>query len=150
MGTDFAESLKRCAVTIDLRGETKEAIIREMIDMLAGAGLIEDVESIFQSVMEREMSMSTGMQHGVAVPHGKTDAVESMVSAIAIKKEGVDFDSIDGKPCQFFVMTISPRLISGPHVRFLGHIGMLLESPKLRERLLDAKSAAEVVDMLLN
>ena len=136
------------AILLNLQGTTKEAIIQEMIDFLAAKDRIKDRESALKSVMDREQKMSTGMQHGVAIPHGKTDSVERLVAMLALKREGIDFGSMDGKPSTIFLMTLSPVNQTGPHIQFLSEISQILNDPIRREALLAAQSVADVLRVL--
>lgn len=134
-------------VFLTLSGNTKQGVIEEMIDRLIDSGLIKDKASALEAVLLREKKMSTGMEGGVAIPHGKTDSVDRLVPAIAIKKEGIDFDSIDKKPATIFIMTISPEKTSGPHIQFLAEVTGLLKNPQIREVLLSSKTWEEVVSV---
>jgi mannitol/fructose-specific phosphotransferase system IIA component (Ntr-type) len=69
-------------VWVDLKADSKEGILKEMVDRLVEAGKITDRDAVLQAVQEREAKMSTGMQNGVAIPHGKTDAVKSLVETM--------------------------------------------------------------------
>ena len=140
--------LSEDTIIINLKGVTKEEIISEMVDLLVVRGKIKDRDSALRAVLEREQKMSTGMQHGIAIPHGKTDSVEKLVTAMALKKEGVDFGSMDGKPSTIFIMTISSVSRTGPHIQFLSEISQVLNDPDKRERILRANSAAEVLEIL--
>lgn len=140
--------LSEDTVILELKGTTKDAIIQEMIDLLVARGRIKDREAALKAVMEREQKMSTGMQHGIAIPHGKTDSVDKLVTAMALKKEGVDFGSMDGKPSTIFIMTISSVSRTGPHIQFLSEISQVLNDPEKRERILLAQSTSEVMDIL--
>ncbi len=140
--------LSEDTVILELKGTTKDAIIQEMIDLLVARGRIKDREAALKAVMEREQKMSTGMQHGIAIPHGKTDSVDKLVTAMAMKKEGVDFGSMDGKPSTIFIMTISSVSRTGPHIQFLSEISQVLNDPEKRERILLAQSTSEVMDIL--
>ena len=102
---NFAETLQAGCFCLDLAGNTKQAVIEEMIDLLVGAGQVRDREKVLGAILEREQKMSTGMSNGVAIPHGKTDAVDEMVTAFALKRSGIEFEAFDGKPCRIFVMT---------------------------------------------
>jgi mannitol/fructose-specific phosphotransferase system IIA component (Ntr-type) len=92
--------------------------------------------------------MSTGMQNGVAIPHGKTDSVKQLVAAVGLQKTGVTFDTMDGLPCTIFIMTISPAKRAGPHMQFLAEVSRILSQPAEREKLLEAKTHAEIYDFL--
>ena len=140
--------LSEDTIILELKGVNKEEIIQEMIDLLVARGRIKDRDAALRAVMEREQKMSTGMQHGIAIPHGKTDSVDKLVTAMALKKEGVDFGSMDGKPSTIFIMTISSVSRTGPHIQFLSEISQVLNDPDKRERILLAQSTSEVMEIL--
>lgn len=140
--------LSEDTIIFNLKGTTKEEIIREMVDLLVERGRIKDREEALRVVLEREQKMSTGMQHGIAIPHGKTDTVDKLVTAMGLKKEGVDFGSMDGKPSTIFIMTISSISRTGPHIQFLSEISQVLNDPDKRERILQAQNAAQVLEVL--
>jgi fructose-specific phosphotransferase system IIA component len=140
--------LSEDSIILDLKSTAKEDIIREMIDFLAVRGRIKDREAALKAVLDRELKMSTGMQHGIAIPHGKSDSVDKLVTALALKKAGVDFGSMDGKPSQIFIMTISSISRTGPHIQFLSEISQVLNDPEKREALLKAETTSQVIDVL--
>lgn len=140
--------LSKEAVVLRLQGTSKEQIIEELIDVLVSAGKIADRKSALKAVMEREKKMSTGLQNGIAIPHGKSDTVEALVAALGLKPEGVAFDSLDGQPAQIFLMTLSPASRTGPHIQFLADISRVLHDPSMRERVLSAPSAEALVELL--
>jgi len=140
--------LSEDTIIFNLKGTTKEEIIREMVDLLVERGRIKDRDEALRVVLEREQKMSTGMQHGIAIPHGKTDTVDKLVTAMALKKEGVDFGSMDGKPSTIFIMTISSISRTGPHIQFLSEISQVLNDPDKRERILQSQNAAQILEVL--
>jgi len=134
--------------TLELKGETKDDVIIELVDMLASGGLLLDRNQVLADVFEREKTMSTGMQHGVALPHAKTDAIAETAVAIGIKKSGINFDSMDGKPSHLFFLTVSPRKCSGMHVQFLAAVGSILGVEDMREEILNAATVQDAVELL--
>lgn len=132
-------------VSMHLEGTTKEAVIRELLCILADAGKIADVDAVLPEVMAREKEMSTGIQHGVAIPHVKTRAVKDLVACIGLKKEGMDFQSLDGEKSNIFIMTLSPIDRVGPHVQFLAEISKVIKTADSRTRMLQAKTPQEVL-----
>jgi fructose-specific phosphotransferase system IIA component len=140
--------LSKETVALQLAGTSKEAIIEELVDLLVDAGRIKDRKAALKAVLERERKMSTGLQNGIAIPHGKTDTVESLVAAIGLKKEGIPFDSLDGQPCQIFLITLSPASRTGPHIQFLADISRTLHDAAVRQQVLNATTEEEVVDIL--
>lgn len=135
-------------VWVDLKADSKEELIEQMIDRLIAAGKFDDKETVLQAVLDREAKMSTGMQNGVAIPHGKTDAIKSLVVAVGICREGVKFDSMDGSLCTIFIMTLSPQKRSGPHIQFLAEVSRVISQPAERDKLHAAQTDAEMYEIL--
>ena len=136
-------------ISLDLKGENKEAILAEMVDLLVASGHIRDRDAVLKAVLEREKRMSTGMQNGIAIPHGKTDSVDCLIAALGIKRSGVDFGALDGQPSTIFVMTVSPDSRTGPHIQFLAEISRPLNDASVRAKLLAATSPDEVLHLLI-
>lgn len=140
--------LSKDVVSLDLKGTNKEEVIEELLDLLESAGRITNRKAAQKAILDREKKMSTGMQNGIAIPHGKSDTVENLVVAVGIKKEGVEFDSLDGHPCVFFIMTLSPANRTGPHIQFLAEISRQLNDPAVRDLILNAPTKESVIDIL--
>ena len=132
-------------ITTSLKSTTKEGVIGELLDILVEKKKISDRNEVLAALMERERKMSTGIQHGVAIPHAKTKAVKELVAAIGLKPEGIDFEALDGEPSRIFIMTLSPMDRVGPHVQFLAEVSMVIQTEEARERLLQAKSASDLL-----
>ncbi len=132
----------------ELKADTKQGVIEEMVAFMAAAGKFTDCAPVVQAVLAREEKMSTGMQNGIAIPHGKTNAVDHLVAAVAIHRAGVDFAAMDGKPSHIFVITLSPENRAGPHIQFLAEISKVLSRPDLRGKLLSASSPDEIARLL--
>jgi PTS system nitrogen regulatory IIA component len=131
-----------------LKGTTKEEIINELLDILVAAKKIPDRAAAYNAVMDREQKMSTGMKHGIAIPHGKSPTIQDLVACIGISDKPVDFDSLDHEPCRIFIMTLSPVEKTGPHLQFLAEISLLFKSADKRHEILAAKSAEELLRIL--
>ena len=113
---DLKSILSRETVALGLKGRTKEELIDELLQVAARSGKISDMAAARKAVLERERRMSTGMKHGIAIPHGKTDAVKDLVACIGVSDLAVDFDALDREPCRIFIMTLSPADKTGPHL----------------------------------
>ena len=145
---NLKELLSRDNILMNLETTTKEGIITEMIDRLVASGRITNRKAALKAIMEREKKMSTGMQNGIAIPHGKTNSVPDLVTALGIKPEGMDFESMDGLPSRIFIMTLSPVNRTGPHVQFLSEISRILENPEIRSRIIQAPDAETILELL--
>jgi len=135
-------------ICLHLKGTTKEEIIGELLDVLVGAGRISDKEAALAAVMNRENKMSTGMKHGIAIPHGKSNTIGDLVACIGVSDNPVDFDSLDDEPCRIFILTLSPVEKTGPHLQFLAEVSQLFKSAEKRREIMNAESAREVIGVL--
>ena len=136
-------------ISLDLKGSTKEEILSEMVDLMVASGHIRDRDAVLRAIVDREKRMSTGMQNGIAIPHGKTDSVDCLLAALGIKRAGVDFGALDGQPSTIFVMTVSPDSRTGPHIQFLAEISRPLNDASVRSKLLAASSREDVLRLLI-
>jgi mannitol/fructose-specific phosphotransferase system IIA component (Ntr-type) len=135
-------------ISMNLQGETKDEVITELVDLLYSKGKILYREKALEDVLDRERSMSTGMENGIALPHAKTDGVADIHVAVGVKKSGVDFGSLDGEPSRLFIMVVSPRKVSGPHIQFLAAIAAVLRDEKRREEIIDGGSPENTARLL--
>lgn len=145
------EELNEQRAACGIEAQDKDEIVDYMLDMLQKAGDLQnpgDMDAARAAIQANEKRMSTGMQHGIAIPHAKTEVVDRLTACIAITKNPVDCSSVDGKPSRIFIMTLSPMDQVGPHIRFLSEIGRLLKSRKIRDRLLKAENPHEVLTAL--
>jgi nitrogen PTS system EIIA component len=138
------------SVIVGLRGETKEEIIEELVDALAAGSTISDREKVLQAVLEREKIMSTGIGDGIAIPHGKSDAVVRLAAALGTQKRGVDFEALDGEPAFVFFLLVSPANVSGPHIKALARISRLLKNDEFKKRLISASAPPEIMAVIEN
>ena len=140
--------LSKDSISLHLKGTNKEEIINELLDILVAAQKIENREAAFTAIMDREQKMSTGMKHGIAIPHGKSSTIKDLVACIGVSENPVEFDALDHQPCRIFIMTLSPVEKTGPHLQFLAEISLLFKNGEKRQEILQATSADEVLKIL--
>jgi len=109
-----------------LLATTKQGAISELVSLLYENGLVMDRERAVQAVFEREQSLSTGLEYGLAIPHARTDAVTRLVCAVGLKKEGLDFDAIDGKPVRIVILVLAPDSAATPQLQLIAQVCRLL------------------------
>jgi PTS system nitrogen regulatory IIA component len=139
--------LTKETMNLHLKGTTKEEIINELLDVLVSAKKIQDRAAAYTAVMDREQKMSTGMKHGIAIPHGKRATIHDLVACIGVSDNPIDFDSLDHEPCRIFIMTLSPLEKTGPHLQFLAEISLLFKSSEKRAEILKAASSEEILNI---
>ena len=133
------------SIIVDLRGESKEDIIAELVNSLPVGDSITDRDQVLQAVLDREKIMSTGIGDGIAIPHGKSAAVTELVAAMGTQRRGVDFDALDGEPAFVFFLLVSPANVSGPHIKALARISRLLKNDEFKKKLVEANSAEAII-----
>ncbi len=138
------------AVSADLKSQTKKEVIAEMIDLLIDAGAVDKKHknTILDVLMAREALGSTAIGQGIAIPHGKCACVKKLVGALAISKEGVNFDSLDGEPAYIFFLLIAPIDSAGPHLKALARISRLLKDKYIRDSLKSVKDEKEILEIV--
>jgi PTS system nitrogen regulatory IIA component len=149
MNMDLKGMLTKETVCLHLKGTTKEEIINELIDILVAAHKITDKASALAAVMERENKMSTGMKHGIAIPHGKSQTLSDLVACIGVSDTPVEFEALDKQPCRIFIMTLSPIEKTGPHLQFLAEVSLLFKSEEKRGQMLHAQTPEDILRILL-
>jgi PTS system nitrogen regulatory IIA component len=135
-------------ICLHLKGSSKEEIINELIDILVSANKVSDRASALAAVMERESNMSTGMKHGIAIPHGKTQSLHDLVACIGVSDAPVDFSALDHEPSRIFIMTLSPTEKTGTHLQFLAEVSLLFKSEEKRRQFLEAESPEDIIRIL--
>ena len=144
----FREALSPDCIVLNLKGTDKESIITELVDTLDSRGCLSDRDQVLRDVLDREKSMSTGMQHGIALPHAKTEGVGRIVAALGLLPGGVDFKSLDGEPAKVILLLASPSKQAGPHIQVLASAAALLNDDIRRADLLAAQSVEEAALIL--
>jgi mannitol/fructose-specific phosphotransferase system IIA component (Ntr-type) len=143
--------LREPLIKIGLEAKTKEAAIEELIDLLVDKGEISaaDRPRVTKAVFDRERARSTGMEHGVALPHGAVEGLEEVAAALGTARgAGIDFQAIDKKPTHLIVLLAIPQNLLQFHVKTLAGIARLLNDEGLRERLQSANTAGEAVAVI--
>jgi len=146
---NFFKQISENCICMNLKGKDKKSILHELVGLIDEDGKLIDYEDCLQAVLDREASMSTGMQKGIAIPHGKSDGVKDLVVAIGIKKEGIDFQSLDGEPTKIFIMTLSPKNSTGPHIQFLSSVSAILNKPNIVEDILACPDPASLRELMI-
>jgi fructose-specific phosphotransferase system IIA component len=144
----LTDLLTEAQIRIPLQAETKDELLRELVNVCADAHGIDDREDVLRAVREREAVLSTGIGNGVAIPHGKSAAVSGLRLAAGRAALPVDFDALDGEPVSLFFLLVGPESAAGPHIKALSRISRLVRRDEVRERLIGAASAGDFLRVL--
>jgi fructose-specific phosphotransferase system IIA component len=134
-------------VLVDLQAKRNIAAIRELAGVLEDDEAILDHKSFLADVIRREQQSSTGIGHGVAVPHAHEDTIWRQILAVGISRNGVDFGGVDGEPVRIVALLATPKKHHKKHMELLAALSRLLQHEDVRQSLIQATEAAEVIDI---
>ena len=135
-------------IKIPLESQTKDDLLRELVGVAAAPAGEPARDDVLRAVREREAVLSTGIGHGVAIPHGKSSAVGDLRMAAGRAAAPVDFDALDGQPVSLFFLLVGPESAAGPHIKALSRISRLVRKDEVRDKLVAARTAQEFMDAL--
>lgn len=135
-------------VKVPMEADSRDESLRELVDVLASDGCVEDADEVFRAVLERETVLSTGIGHGVAIPHGKAPACGALSVAAGVTRRPLDYGALDGEPVRLVFLLIGPESEAGAHIKALSRISRLVRQPELRNRLLEAVDSGEFLRAL--
>ena len=144
----LTQILKSSCVKVPLEGKDKDSVIRELIELLDSDKLLLDKEVVLDAVFTREHTRSTGIGSGIAIPHGKCNAVKEPVMAFGVTGEPIDFASVDGNPVSIIILLVSPADKTGPHIQALARISRLMLDEEFRHSLEKAASSEQLYQLL--
>lgn len=146
----FSDFICFDATRATLGSESKEDVIRELVESLISAGGLtsDESESILKAIMKREELGSTGIGRGIAVPHTKHPSVKKLVGAVGVSDRGVEFDSLDGEKVHLLFLLVSPPDLPVEHLRALENISRQLRDDMFCKFLKNAKSIEEIQTVL--
>jgi fructose-specific phosphotransferase system IIA component len=131
-----------------LTATDKKGVIDELVDCLAAAGRVRDAKALKDAVWTRELTRTTGIGHGLAIPHGKCPGMTSVAMAVGRPADPMDFEAIDGQPVRLVVLLASPPDKTSDHIQALARISRLMTMNDFREKIYSAKSAPEIYELL--
>jgi fructose-specific phosphotransferase system IIA component len=143
----IASLLEESFIAVNLAVESKEEALMKMVDLLGGSPKVLDLEKVRRAILEREKIMSTGVGHGFAIPHAKVDALSDIVAAFATLSNPIDFQALDGQPVRLVFMLVGRETHVGTHLKLLSRVSRLMNNETFRAQLLQAGSAAEVLQL---
>jgi PTS system nitrogen regulatory IIA component len=135
----LGEYLRKDFVLDDLKASDKPEVLAELVSPVAQAFPDLSPEKALRVLMDRENLGTTGIGDGVAIPHGKMELLKEIVIVAGRSREGVEFESLDHKPCRIFFLVLAPEHVAGMHLRILAQISRLLSDEGFRGSFLEAQ-----------
>lgn len=135
-------------VLLGLTGPSKRDVLARLAEPIVAARSCLDRSVLVEELVRREEQSSTAIADGIAIPHARCEQGEHVTASFGVAADGVDFDSLDGKPTRLVMVVVSPPSSPDLHVRWIAHVARVLDDPGTRERLLRATDPAEVLATL--
>lgn len=135
-------------VKAPLAATDKRGAIDELVDLLAAQDRIKQADTLKNAVWTREQTRTTGIGHGLAIPHGKAEGLTDIVMAIGKPAVPMDFEAIDGQPVQLIVLLASPPDKNSDHIQALARVSRLMTVEDFRRQVYDAVSGEEIWELL--
>ncbi len=136
-------------ISTDLRSATKDDVLKELVELSLESGLVKASDALLDAIRRRENLCSTGIDRGVAIPHPRpalTGVIRDSIIAFGCSRQGIDFDSLDGRPTHLFFLLCTPD--DSSQLKVLAKLSRLLRDEGLREALKNATRPGEVIDIL--
>lgn len=144
----ITEILNPNSVKVPLDASDKRAAINELVDLLAEHGHVTDAQPLKEAVWQRESTRTTGIGHGLAIPHGKSNCVDSLIMAIGKTAQPIDFQSIDRRPVNVIILLVSPTNQTGAHIQALAQISRMMTDDTFRNAIRSAPDAASLYRLI--
>ncbi len=136
------------SISLDAAPKTKQEALDEAVRLMAQSGKINDEEAYRKQVYAREEEGTTGIGEGIAIPHGRCEAVSRPGLAAMVIRDGVDFDSLDGQPVHLLFLIAAPNTKDNVHLDVLSKLSVLLMDEELTRKLTEAGSTREFLELL--
>ncbi len=126
----------------------KVAVIKELSEWVKNVYPFVDEQKVATAITAREKLGSTGIGHGVAIPHCKMPGLDNLLCVFGLSKKGVNFDSMDDQPAHIFFLLIAPENAAGIHLQALSLISRLCQNESFRENVLTCETAEEIFELI--
>jgi len=143
----LSDLLHKDFIIAELKSTIKEDVINELIDLFNNDNRVIDIKKVRDAVLDREKIMSTGVGKGFAIPHGKTSAVNEILAAFGKTENPIDYQALDNQPVHLVFLLVGKDNMVSTHIKLLSRISRMMTKDEFREKLLQAKSNDEIVEL---
>jgi PTS system nitrogen regulatory IIA component len=144
---NIVDVLHKDAIVFDLKSKDKKGVIEELVAPVAPIAGV-DASELIAVLMDRERLGSTGIGGGIGIPHGKMKTLDNMFLGFGLSRQGVDFESMDGRPTHIFFLLVTPENSTGLHLKLLARISRILKNEPFKQRLLAAVDKQEIFTII--
>ncbi len=146
---NIANMFKKEFIIEELKSTTRREVLTELSQIFSLAHIKVDYDNMVEVLLEREKLGSTGIGGGIAIPHGKLAGLENLIVSFGRSKDGIDFDSMDGKPVHIFFLLMAPENSAGQHLKALARISRMLKDDSFKDDLINATSVESLYRIII-
>lgn len=144
----LTDILQPGCIKVPLTASSKQEAIYELAELLSAQCDIAAIDELKRAVWERETTRTTGIGHGIAIPHGKIAGCPKLCMALGKPAEPIEFGAIDNKPVQLIILLASPLDQTGPHIQALARISQMLTEEPVRNAIMAAESSEAIYELI--
>lgn len=144
----ITDLLDKRSICLDGAPKSKKEALDQMVELMARSGRINDLEAYREQVYAREEESTTGIGEGIAIPHGKGDAVSKPGLAAMVVRDGVDFDSLDGAPVTLIFLIAAPNTKDNVHLDVLSKLSVLMMDEEFSDSLRNARTVEQFLEII--
>ena len=141
------ELLNESLVKSDLKSASKSEVIDELAEILVSNEIIKDKISLMDKLVEREKIETTGVGHGIAIPHARTETVNGLALCFGVSREGIDYDALDGKPVHIFFLIVSNEENKNRYIQLLARISRICRKDSFREKIMNSETEKDIISI---
>jgi len=145
----ITDILDQKLILSDLTSGTKKSVLEELVSHLAQYEAKVNKEELLKALLEREKLGSTGINDGVAIPHGKLKNIDTLLAVFGRSREGIDFGALDGRPSHLFFLLVAPESSAGAHLKALARISRIAKNELFREKCMKANTREDLFQLMV-
>lgn len=145
---NITDMFKKEFIIEELKSRTRRGVLTELSEIFSHANIGVDYDNMVEVLLEREKLGSTGIGGGIAIPHGKLAGLENLIVSFGRSRDGIDFDSMDGKPVHIFFLLMAPENSAGQHLKALARISRMLKDDSFKTDLIKATSVESLYGII--
>ncbi|MDO9529035.1 MAG: PTS sugar transporter subunit IIA [Syntrophales bacterium] len=146
---NITDIFKKEFIIEELKSRTRREVLTELSQIFSHANIRVDYDNMVEVLLEREKLGSTGIGAGIAIPHGKLAGLENLIVSFGRSTDGIDFDSMDGKPVHIFFLLMAPENSTGQHLKALARISRMLKDDSFKTDLIKATSVESLYGIII-
>jgi len=146
---NITDILDQKSIIAHLTSKNKKAVLEELVSHLAQYEDTVNKDELLKILLEREKLGSTGINDGIAIPHGKLKNIDRLLAVFGRSKGGVDFGAMDNKPSHLFFLLVTPESSAGAHLKALARISRIAQNETFRERCMKAETPEAIFQLIM-